>query len=241
MRKPGKRRLQSRSGATLVEMVVTLLLFGIMMSMVVAVVSPASKLFLRMQRLQRAQVILDNTIYELQAIAEQATEYVKIYSAGGDTTGAGGTGSGPMAEFVSPEGYVTLVSAEGCPPTHILMGGTDVETVDGVDEGRLLVRYYSRDISADPSLGASYQYKKDGTEAARAVARPFADGYYMGNYLKIEFSFPGGIAEGAAVDYVNAKVELYSDEERTQLVVWEDVVLELRYAAERVDAVTAGG
>lgn len=236
-----KKRLQSRSGATLVEMVVTLLLFGMIMSMVVAIMSPAAKLFLRMQRLQRAQVLLDNTVQELQTIAEQATEYVKLYSAGGDTTGIEGAGSGPMAEFVSPEGYVTLVSAEGCPPTHILMGGTDVETVDGVEEGRLLVRYYSRDSSSDPSLGASYQYKKEGTEAARAVARPFADGYYMGNYLKIEFSFPGGVDEGAAVNYVNAKVELYGDKERTQLVVQEDVVLELRYVAERVDAVTAGG
>ncbi len=63
----------------------------------------------------------------------------------------------------------------------------------------------------------------------------------MGNYLKIEFSFPGGVDEGAAVNYVNAKVELYGDKERTQLVVQEDVVLELRYVTERVDAVTAGG
>ena len=72
-------RIRARAGTTLVELVVAMVIFGIMMTMVVGILSPAAKLFLHMEDLQRAEVILDNTVQELYGIAEEATGYVKIY------------------------------------------------------------------------------------------------------------------------------------------------------------------
>ena len=54
------KRLKTKEGMTLVETMVSILLVMIMLTMVVAVVSPAFKVFIRMQRLQFAQMILDN-------------------------------------------------------------------------------------------------------------------------------------------------------------------------------------
>ena len=54
---------------TLVELVVSMLLVAIIMAMVVGILSPAAKIFLRMQKLQYAQQILDNTAAQLQDMA----------------------------------------------------------------------------------------------------------------------------------------------------------------------------
>lgn len=230
-----RRRIRPRAGTTLVELVVAMLVFGIMMTMVVGVLSPAARLFLRMEGLQRAEVILDNTIQELYGIAEEASGYVKIYPAGtADVTDRTGGDTGDVLEFVNPDKYVMLVSTGGCEKTAIAVGPTTLHTEAAVAPGRLLKRYYSTD-----SAGTDRYYYNDalGNPIARALATVFADEYYMGNDLKITFSYPAGISVGDKVPYLNAHVELCDSAGRT--VVQEDVVLDLRYEAERKDALTA--
>lgn len=225
------------------EMVVSMLIFGIIMGMVVGILSPAAKLFLRMQRLQRAQVILDNTILELYDITENASRYVKIYDSPDIITGTGAD-AGSVLEFVNPEGYVTVVSTGGCDETRILIGGTKVDTAKAVSKGRLLVRYYVND-SAD---AAKYEYTymdSGGAPVARAVLGAFSEGYYMGNYLEVKFYY-GDAAHptpSEAVASIMADVSLYSadqDGNKGELIVQETgVVLNLRYAAVRNGALTA--
>lgn len=239
MKKRWKRRqIKGSGGTTLVELVVAMLLLGIIMTMIVGILSPAAKLFLRMERLQRAQVILDNVILELQGIADNATGYVKIYPQGQQSpVGATGAGAGGMLEFINPDNYVTLVSAEGCQATDILAGGAKIDSVGAVDSGRLLARYYTRDVASQ-----TYQYTDAaGSPAARAVAAVFADDYYIGNYLEVTFSYPADVlSEGDRVAALEADVKLYSDKEKSNLVVQESVLLYLRYAVVRKDKVTAG-
>lgn len=79
---------------TLVELVVSMLLVAIIMAMVVGILSPAAKIFLRMQKLQYAQQILDNTAAQLQDMAGEATKYVKIYVDGNNIAEAVGAASG---------------------------------------------------------------------------------------------------------------------------------------------------
>lgn len=62
MRRLRRIRRLRRSGTTLVEMIVTLLLFGIMMTMAIGILSPTAKVFVRIQRLHNAQIILENTV-----------------------------------------------------------------------------------------------------------------------------------------------------------------------------------
>lgn len=275
-----KKRLQSlrrkvRAGTTLVEMVVTLLVFSILMSMVVAVLHPAAKTFIRMQKLQYAQIILDNTIRELQGITLEASGngYVKIYrecrlniGTGGatDLTGDSSSGEGlgynegKALEFINLDNYVMLLSVDGIPPTDIYMGTTRIGEEEGIEKGRLAVRYYAYNNN-------TFDYKETigntTTYVARAVTPVFADGYnkngssgpvsgyYMGNYLGLEFSFPEpcreeidseGI-EHKYYDYVNVKVSLYNNPKRESehLVVEDTAVLDFRYPIERRDTVTA--
>ncbi len=238
MKKRWKRRqIKGGEGTTLVELVVAMLLLGIIMTMIVGILSPAARLFLRMERLQRAQVILDNVILELQGIADNATGYVKIYPQGQQSpVGATGAGAGGMLEFINPDNYVMLISAEGCQATDILAGGAKIDSVEAVESGRLLARYYTRDVASQ-----TYQYTDAaGSPAARAVAAVFADDYYMGNYLEVTFSYPAGVSAGGGVACLEADVKLYSDKEKNNLVVQESVLLYLRYAAVRKDEVTAG-
>ena len=209
---------------TLVELVVSMLL-------VVGILSPAAKIFLRMQKLQYAQQILDNTAAQLQDMAGEATKYVKIYVDGNNIAEAVGAASGSALEFVNPEGYITLLAAVSMP------AGVQAEEVQ---KGRLVARYYNIANTTDTGT-YQYNYTKGGNQIARAMARIFTDGYYMGNYLEIEFAYPAGAAAGSPVTYLEAKLSLYNHEDRMpeHLVAQEDVVLDFRYTVEREDEETA--
>lgn len=222
-------------------MIVTLLLFGIMMTMVIAVISPASKIFIRMQRLQYAQIIVDNTVQELRGITQGAAGHVKIYNNCDSATGIvdkTGTDKGLALEFVNEEGYVVLLSSEGCPDTDVYLGETKLETISGsgVEPGRLLVRYYVQSGTGD----IYHYYYSDGSRPkVRAFSKVFADGYYMGNYVEVTFSYPPGTPDNAQVEYLIAEVKLYRDQDKNDLIAQDSVTLDLRYKAARHDAVTA--
>ncbi len=239
MRGLQRLRKHRNSGMTLVEMVVTLLVFSIMMTMMVGILSPAAKIFVRIQRLQYAQIVLDNTIQELRGMTLDATGHVKIYEKCGANDGIAdqtGVDSGQGLEFVNEDGYVMLISTEGCPETGVYRGSQLLSTVKlgDVPAGRLFARYYVREKDA------KYHYEDAaGQPIARAVNSVFTDGYYMGNYLEIIFSYPAGTVQDGVVDYLEAEVRLYNDAERTELVVKENVVLDLRYDVKRQDRVTA--
>ena len=103
-----------------------------------------------------------------------------------------------------------------------------------VPAGRLFARYYVREKDA------KYHYEDaSGQPIARAVSSIFTDGYYMGNYLEVIFSYPPGTVPGGQVDYLEAEVRLYGDGQRSELMVKETVVLDLRYDVKREDHVTA--
>ncbi len=233
-------KVKSKSGMTLVELVVSMLLVAIIMAMVVGILSPAAKIFLRMQKLQYAQQILDNTAAQLQDMAGEATKYVKIYVDGNNIAGVGGAASGSALEFVNPEGYITLISADGSPAMDLMLEDTKIDTAEEVQKGRLVARYYN--IANTTGIDTyQYNYTMGGNQIARAMARIFTDGYYMGNYLEIEFAYPAGAAVGSPVTYLEAKLSLYNHEDRMpeHLVAQEDVVLDFRYTVERKDEATA--
>ncbi len=259
MKQPQKPRKNPKAGTTLVEMVLTLLLFGIMMAFIVGILSPAAKVFVRIQKLQYAQLIVDNTIQELRSLTQEATQYVKIYERAADPAGAPidgnavagnneirnrrGADSGQALEFITTQNYLLVISTGGCDDTDIYLRTDDdarLQQEEATKAGRLLSRYYSQDTNG------RYVCEKDGTPVARAVSSIFTDGYYMGNYLEIIFSYPTDaddtpIDPGENVPYLLAEVRLYSDETRTQLVVRDTAVLDLRYEVKRNDEETVMG
>ena len=225
----------SKKGTTLVETVVTLLLISIMMTMAAASLSSAAKIFVRVQKTQYAQSILDTTMTELRTITKDASGYVKIYPGGtGFFPGASGYTSGRYLEFLNPDGYVELVSTDGCGETQIYIGDNNNGSAKAVEKGQLLTRYYSRNSST-----GEYIYQKNGNLVARAVATAFGKGFYMGNYLRIEYSVPSGTTTGTKVSSIVAKVTLYSDKDRKQVVATDTEILELRNPLPYTDAITA--
>lgn len=71
-----RRLLNKKDGTTLVETIVTMLLISIMFAMAATALSSAAKMFVREQRLQYAQSILDTTMTELRGIVENADGYI---------------------------------------------------------------------------------------------------------------------------------------------------------------------
>lgn len=239
------KRLKTKEGMTLVETMVSILLVMIMLTMVVAVVSPAFKVFIRMQRLQFAQMILDNVEEDMKAELRDATTYVKIY----ETDGENGTGiidkdgvnKGEVLEYVNTEGYIVLVSANGCAATNIYRGNTKSGQYDLVPKGQLLYRYYLNTKSVEGQR-ATYNYTMDGEPSARAATTAFGSGYYMGSYLKIAFAFYGETCNnGDTINGIKVSAYLYDSSEMKDedLVAQEDFVIDFRYKVVREDGNTA--
>ena len=219
-RQPGKRKEQlshaknlvkDRKGTTLVETMVTLFLISILMAMAASALSSASRIFVRIQKTQYAQSVLDTTMTELRTITKDATGYVKLYER---TTamdeqygGSKGTNTkGNALEFMTPEGFVELVSANGCSETEIHIGDKVTGTADAVETGQLLTRYYFRNSNT-----GQYIFTQNGKPVARAVANVFTKGFYMGNYVEVEYSYPANVSDGSKISSITAKVTVYSE------------------------------
>lgn len=234
-----QRILRTRSGTTLTEMLVALALISIMLAMAAAALASASRIFIKIQRTQYAQSILDTAMTELRGIARGACGYVKIYSAddidenGEITNTAAGSDTGTALEFVNEEGYVVLVTTDGCGKTTLYIGDSPVSTADAVESGRLLTRYYFRGSSG------TYTNSQSGTPAARAVAAVFGDGFYMSNYLEVTYTFPEDIKDGSTVSSITATLTLYSDKDCTKAVASDTETMEFERQLIRKDAATA--
>lgn len=227
-----RHRLREKQGTTLVETIVTLLLISIMMAMAATALSSAAKIFVREQKTQFAQSILDTVMTELRGLTSDANGYIKIYGKNDtnpenimDTTG---NNSGNILEFINEDGYVVLVSTDGCDATILKIGGQDSGQADAVDSGQLLTRYYFYN-------NGKFRYSENGTLVARAVATVFGQGFYMGNYLEVTWAFPDGVNVGDAVSQITATVTLYSDKERTQAVTTDTEILQFRHTPIRND------
>ena len=66
-----KKILRQKQGTTLVEMMACLTLISIMLLMAARGLSSASRIFLRLQKTQYAQSILDTAMTELRNVAER--------------------------------------------------------------------------------------------------------------------------------------------------------------------------
>ena len=69
-----KSILRKKEGTTLVETMVCLLLISIMLAMAASSLSAASHVFVRVQKTQYAQSILDTTMTELRTITKNETQ-----------------------------------------------------------------------------------------------------------------------------------------------------------------------
>ena len=228
------RILRKKSGTTLVEMLVCLMLISIMLAMASGALSSASRIFIRTQRMQYAQSILDSIMTELCSQTRDATSYVKIYRNGDEIAEKYGNFTGNAIEFMNSMGYVVLISDDGSATTELYVKKSKLGEQEPVETGQLLTRYYSQQPDK------TYVYEKaDGTRVARAMAEAFGKGFYMKNYLNVVYKVDGTPASGDSVKAVTATVTLYSDKDRTQVIATDTEVLDFRYDVKYNDARTA--
>ena len=235
LREHWKKHLCNKRGATLVETMVSLLLITVLLAMAAGALSSAFRIFLRIQKTQYAQSVLDTAMTELRTQTKDATVYVKIYGSGNKVADQAGTNSGSALEFMNKEGYVVLLTTDGCEQTSLYITDKLTGTAEQVGSGELLARYYF----PQGGITAGYKYAKGQTPVARAVAAVFGKGFYMGNYLEVTYSFPDGVADGATVDGITATLKLYADEAHTKELASDTELLSFRHRVARKDAVTA--
>ena len=235
LREHWKKHLCNIKGTTLVEIVVSLLLITVLLAMAAGALSSAFRIFLRIQKTQYAQSVLDTARTELRTQTKDATVYVKIYDSGNEVADRAGTNSGDALEFMNKEGYVVLLTTDGCEQTSLYITDKLTGTAEQVGSGELLARYYF----PQRGITAGYTYAKGQIPVARAVAAVFGKGFYMGNYLEVTYSFPNGVADGATVDGITATLKLYADEAHTIELASDTELLSFRHRVARKDAVTA--
>ena len=235
LREHWKKHLCNKKGTTLVETIVSLLLITVLLAMAAGALSSAFRIFLRIQKTQYAQSVLDTAMTELRTQTKDATVYVKIYDSGNEVADQAGTDSGDALEFMNKEGYVVLLTTDGCEQTSLYITDQLTGTAEQVGSGELLARYYF----PQGGITAGYTYAEGQTPVARAVAAVFGKGFYMGNYLEVTYSFPDGVAEGATVDGITATLKLYADEAHTKELASDTELLSFRHRVVRKDAVTA--
>mgnify|MGYP000411914635 CR=1 FL=1 len=235
LREHWKKHLCNKKGATLVETMVSLLLITVLLAMAAGALSSAFRIFLRIQKTQYAQSVLDTAMTELRTQTKDAMVYVKIYDSGNEVADQAGTNSGAALEFMNKEGYVVLLTTDGCEQTSLYITDKLTGTAEQVGSGELLARYYF----PQGGITAGYTYAKGQTPVARAVAAVFGKGFYMGNYLEVTYSFPDGVADGATVDGITATLKLYADEAHTKELASDTELLSFRHRVARKDAVTA--
>ena len=235
LREHWKKHLCNKKGTTLVETIVSLLLITVLLAMAAGALSSAFRIFLRIQKTQYAQSVLDTAMTELRTQTKDATVYVKIYDSGNEVADQAGTDSGDALEFMNKEGYVVLLTTDGCEQTSLYITGQLTGTAEQVGSGELLARYYF----PQRGITTGYTYAKGQTPVARAVAAVFGKGFYMGNYLEVTYSFPDGVADGATVDGITATLKLYADEAHTIELASDTELLSFRHRVVRKDAVTA--
>ena len=235
LREHWKKHVCNKKGTTLVETMVSLLLITILLAMAAGALSSAFRIFLRIQKTQYAQSVLDTAMTELRTQTKDATVYVKIYDRGNQVADQEGTDSGTALEFMNKEGYVVLLTTDGCEQTSLYITDQLTGTAEQVGSGELLARYYF----PQRGITAGYIYAEGQTPVARAVAAVFGKGFYMGNYLEVTYSFPDGVAEGATVDGITATLKLYADEAHTIELASDTELLSFRHRVARKNAVTA--
>lgn len=232
LREHWKKHLCNKKGTTLVETMVSLLLITVLLAMAAGALSSAFRIFLRIQKTQYAQSVLDTAMTELRTQTKDATVYVKIYGSGNKVADQAGTNSGSALEFMNKEGYVVLLTTDGCEQTSLYITDKLTGTAEQAGSGELLARYYFPQT-------VGYTYAKGQTPVARAVAAVFGKGFYMGNYLEVTYSFPDSVADGATVDGITATLKLYADEAHTKELASDTELLSFRHRVARRDAVTA--
>ncbi len=227
--------LRTRAGTTLVEMIVSAALMCLLIAMAAACLEPAARITKQLREQNEAQTIADDLLSTAKSQIEGAQGYIKCYASDDPNSGIGGQGGvaegaeGYGLEFLDENGYVVLLSSGGTIETVLRRassgGDTAVATVDPIEAGYLVVRYYAA------SNGSYAYWQNTSTAVARALTQPYGSGFYMGFRARLSYVISGST--------VTVTARIYRDKAMTQQLFSDSLVVDLRYAPPVKTDVTA--
>lgn len=173
-----KRILSSKSGTTLVEMVVTFALMGIFMVAVMTCISSTILTYSDVQALTSKQLIVDSVLNEIEAYTKTMGEQINVSE------------DGKRLEYAdSDNNYLVRMDADGFDGKYYKNNTKEFINAPSIEEGILTVRYYEQ------KEGKPIE-KADGKKVCRTLQQ-------LGND-KVEVSFQ--ISEDADNDVKYFKV-----------------------------------
>lgn len=218
------------------ETLVSLLLMSILIGMAARVLSGAYRVYLRLQKTQYAESILDTAMTEVRDLANDACGYVKLYQDGAQIADRPGNKTGTAMEFLDSNGYVVLISTDGCEKTPCT--GEMIWKMSSVLRKRFRKDGCWPGIITGKTMAPICTRTVPSRWPAR-LRRPTAEGFYMGYYLKVTYRVPDETADGGALSSLVADVALYQDENCTELVISDTEILDFRYKIKYSEGVTA--
>lgn len=105
MKKRVQQKLQSRDGMTLVELIVTFALLGILMAAAIATLSPAANVFQKVSAMSRGQSVSSILLDKIGSEIETATGNVCISADGVNNT----TGEGNWISYMDKQGQEVVI------------------------------------------------------------------------------------------------------------------------------------
>ncbi len=237
-------RLSDRSGTTLVELLASLLLITIAVSMAAVVLHGAYRIYQQIQRTQDAYSLVDTIGTELRGIAEDANGYVKLYQSAdsiSEQVGTDGKISGAeVLEYLDENGYVVLLTAEGCEETSLYTGNNPEDSAasqgsfEAVPKGQIVLRYYNRQKD-----GSYYYQTASEKKIARAAAKVYGEGFYMDYQVQVKFRLSDGSPDSEGkISAILAEVSI-SEKDGTEPIAKDTFVLDFRSKLKYSDSITA--
>lgn len=178
------QKLRSKSGTTLVELIVCMVLLSIFMLAAVTLIRPSAEAYRSIQQLTRAQNLADALIETIRGEVMNANGYVR-FTAEGDTVFDAQTNysDGDALEFSVYPNHIEIID-KGTVPALVSDKGDTLLTNAQANElnGYLHMRYYRDALNANGKYG-NPQHTKDGSEAAYAYTTAYPKESYMGLFI----------------------------------------------------------
>lgn len=128
-----RKILSSKSGTTLVEMVVTFALMGIFMVAVMTCISSTILTYSDVQALTSKQLIADNVLNEIEAYTKAMSEQIKVSE------------DGKRLEYAdSNNNYIVRMDADGFNGKYYKNNTKEFIDAPSIENGILTVRYYEQ-------------------------------------------------------------------------------------------------
>jgi len=203
-------RVERRKGFTLVEMVITMTLLAIFFASSIVVLGSFTRVYYRVQELNRALLIGDTI---LQSVEEQLKAAIRI----NDIYDVDASENDQVILFTDSDGMFRLFDTRGGSRRILDYWGNLSEPID-TTKGQLWLSYFH---TTPPDLSDEMTYT-----TTKGVEQIMSSSFYKNNQIKLSFQPPEDETGSNKVQYMEITVEVWLSE---RLVAKTKGVIQMQY------------